>query len=817
MKISYNLLKQFVNFELSPQKLASVLTSLGIEASVVPNEYNWTNVYTAKILDVQKHIGTNKLFLCKVSDGIKKYSIVCGAKNIDSGQIVPLAKIGAVLAGNFKIQKLKIRGVESEGMLCSEKDLGITTESNEILILDEKTKIGEPLENILSDNYPILEIEVTTNRSDCLSHLGIAREIGAKLRKSVSLPTIKTFNIPTMLNTVEVKSNLCSRYAGSIISGVKISPSPKWLTKILDQCEIKPINNIVDITNYVMIELGQPLHAFDISKLSSEKIIVRNASDIEKITALDGKEYNLNSDMLVIADSQKPITIAGIIGGECSCIDKTTKTIFLESAIFDATSIRKTSKKLNLLTNSSYRFERGVDHEMTEFALWRAATLITDIAGGKIEAKIDLKNIKTEKIKIDLRVERVAKVLGYTVKANEITEILKFLGIDSQLRCFENLSFPNVPINFFCTIPSWRTDIKEEIDLIEEIVRIKGYDTVHSFKTNTENAYIANNSFPSAIVEKFRVKLNNLGFSEALNYSFSEIKELEKFYLKYYYKILNPISRENEVLRPSLLPGLYKNLLLNIRRGAVTVTLFEHGKIFNEFGERKTFAAIMCGRVWQEWWKWTEQKINPKYDFYFGGGIVKTILPSDEFVISENLNPLNYYHSGKIAAVVYREKIIGQFGILKPSITEDTKDDVFYFEIDLEEIEEKKSFDTSCPIQLFENNKNFVTRKETEILQNKFPAVKRDISITADKNLLFARIEKVIKSVMETGKILKEYLLFSVYADEFKLGKDKVSYSLRLSYRNNDRTLSDEEVNNDIKILLQSLDRELGVKLRQQR
>ncbi|MDR1926443.1 MAG: hypothetical protein LBQ13_02005, partial [Endomicrobium sp.] len=280
-------------------------------------------------------------------------------------------------------------------------------------------------------------------------------------------------------------------------------------------------------------------------------------------------------------------------------------------------------------------------------------------------------------------------------------------------------------------------------------------------------------------------------------YSFSEIKELEKFNLKYYYKISNPISKENEVLRPSLLPGLYKNLTLNVRRGAETVTLFEHGKIFNEFGERKTFATIMYGRVWQEWWKWTEQKINPKYDFYFGGGIVKTILPTDEFVISENLNPLSYYHLGKVAAVVYKGKVIGQFGILRPSVTEDIEDNIFYFEIDLEPVEEK------------------VISKKSFILQNKFPAVKRDISITADKNLQFSKIEEVIKNIMKTGKILKEYLLFSVYADKDKLGDNKISYSFRLSYKNDDKTLTDEEVNSDIKILLQKLDAELGIKLRQ--
>ncbi|MDR1926149.1 MAG: phenylalanine--tRNA ligase subunit beta, partial [Endomicrobium sp.] len=458
MRISYNLLKKFVNFKLSPQNLASMLTSLGIETSVVSSGCGWTNVYTVKILNIQKHTGANKLFLCKVSDGTQEYSIVCGAKNIALGQIVPLAKIGAVLPGNFEIKKLKIRDIESEGMLCSEKELGLKAESDGIFILDENTKIGVALENVLDEIDPVIEIEITTNRGDCLNHLGIAREIGAKLRKKISLPAIKTFNLP-VLNNVEVKSDLCSRYTGNIISGVRVGSSPKWITDILDKSGIRSINNIVDITNYVMIELGQPFHAFDITKLSSKKIIVRNATEFEKITALDGKEYKLDSDMLVIADDQKPIAIAAIMGGEYSGIDKKTKTIFLESAIFDAVSIRKTSKKLNLSSNSSYRFERGLDVNMTELALWRAATLITDIAGGKIEAKVDLQNIKYEKIKIKLRIERVAKVLGYTLKANEIVEILRFLGIDSQFTCLEKGLLPPAPAKILCTIPSWRNDI----------------------------------------------------------------------------------------------------------------------------------------------------------------------------------------------------------------------------------------------------------------------------------------------------------------------------------------------------------------------
>ncbi|MCL2390364.1 MAG: hypothetical protein FWC88_02945, partial [Endomicrobia bacterium] len=396
--------------------------------------------------------------------------------------------------------------------------------------------------------------------------------------------------------------------------------------------------------------------------------------------------------------------------------------------------------------------------------------------------------VKYEKTNITLRVPRVSKLLGYTIEENKIAEILRFLGIDLK---------PGGKEIILCSIPSWRNDIKEEIDLIEEVARIHGYDNIPKPSEQGVQISTKSNSFFPGIIAGFRSKLSGLGFSEALNYSFSEIKELEFFGLKYFYKIANPISKENEVLRPSLLPSLYRNIMLNVSQGAESAALFEYGKIYVEQGERKTFAAIMCGRVWPEWWKWAENKISPKYDFYFGGGIVKNIIPSDNFIIAENLSPKNYFHPGKTAAIVHRGKAIGQFGVLKPSLNGDLKDDIFYFEIDIESLENVYDGEVS----LYEH-------------YSKFPLVKRDISVTAEKSLQFAKIEKVIKSVMKTGNILKDYSLFSVYEDESKLGAGKISYSFRLSYRNNERTLTDEEVNADMNALIQKLDSELYVKLR---
>lgn len=786
MRILYKWLKRFVDFDLNPRDLALTLSSIGIETVVIPpNNHCWTNVVSAKVLTVQKHPYADKLYLCEVSDALNNYLVVCGAKNIAVGQVVPLARIGAVLANNIRIKESKIRGIKSEGMICSKTDLGIAEGYEDVLVFDENSKIGIAIENILEKPDSVLEIEITPNRGDCLSYLGIAREIGAMLRKKVLFPSIKISGCED-LKWIEVRSDLCHRYVGCVMSGVRVGLSPKWISDVLEKSGIRSINNIVDIINYVMIELGQPLHAFDVNKLSSNRVIIRMADNCEKIMALNDIEYKLDSDMLVISDCEKPIAIAGIMGGKYTCIDEKTETIFLESAIFDNVTVRKTSRKLNLSTDSSYRFERGLCYDMSCVALWRVVNLITEIAGGKLELKKDLKIVKYSSTDVILRTEKISKILGYNVGKDEIFSILKFLGID--VKCDNE--------KILCNIPSWRNDIKEEVDLIEEIARIKGYDFIPFHKISCDKMYEKNNSFFPLIVKEFRTKLNFFGFSEALNYSFLEIKELDKFGLKYFYKVLNPISKENEVLRPSLLPALYKNLLLNIEQDCETISLFEYGKVFNELGERKNFALIMYGKIWGEWWKWVEQKINPKYDFYFGGGIIKNILPSDKFTINENLYPKSYYHPGKNAAILYTGKLIGQFGVLTPSITSFLKDDVVYCEIDLGLLEcvEKKS----------------IYYKP----YSKFPIVKRDISIVTNKSLQFHKIENIIKDFVELGGILRKYLLFSVYSDEIKLGKEKIVYSFRLFYKNDKKTLTDGEVNKDLNVLLKKLNDNFDIKLR---
>jgi phenylalanyl-tRNA synthetase beta chain len=422
---------------------------------------------------------------------------------------------------------------------------------------------------------------------------------------------------------------------------------------------------------------------------------------------------------------------------------------------------------------------------MTNTASWRAINLILTISkGARLLSRTDIASGISKKTEIILRHQRIQRVLGFSLTDNEVGKILRSLGIDLQ---------PSNSV-LLCKIPYWRNDLKDEVDLIEEIARVRGYDNIPNAFSQGVQTKLTNNSFFPEIVQDFRKKLYGLGFCEAVNYSFCEIADLEKFGLLSHYKIINPASKENEVLRPSMLPALYRNLLINVGQGASSVSLFEYGKIYDKDGEKETFAILMSGNVWKQWWNWENQEA--KYNFHFAGGIVQNILPAKEFFIMQNASPASYFHPGKTAAIVYHGKAIGQFGAIKPAITQDLKDDVFYCEINIEPLK-----DMFLSWDFF---KSFT----------KFPSVKRDISLIADKNIAFEKIEKVIKNIMKSGNILKEHNVFSVYDNAKKVGKDKIGYSLRITYRHLERTLNDKEVSDDVDALLDKLNKDLGIVLR---
>jgi phenylalanyl-tRNA synthetase beta chain len=792
MKISYNWLKEFVDFSESPCELAKMLTFIGVETTVLDTGApKWEKVVTAKVTDVIRHPNADKLSVCTVNDGADVYTVVCGATNVAAGQSVAFALIGAELplpdgSGVFKIKKAKIRGVESSGMICSEEELGLAKESNGIMVLPETTVSGRPLYEVLGDNDTILEVEITTNRPDCLSHWGVAREIAARLRKPVKLAAVQEKKFNAMAKIAVDVPELCPRYTGTLIEGIKVGPSPEWMARRLEKCGLRPINNIVDITNYVLLELGHPLHAFDTDQMKGREIVVRKATAEEKILALDGKTYDLTPDMLVVADAERAQAIAGVMGGEISGVTETTKNVILESALFSASSVRRTSKKLNISTDASYRFERGTSWEVAEIASWRALDLILQLAGGTAVARTDLKKSTCVPVTIGLRPERINRVLGIEIPAAEAKEILLSLG----MQVVENAGA------FRVTVPSWRLDIKQEVDLIEEVIRIKGYENVPvTVMPVLPDLHEGKQAEP--VEKEIRLRLRDLGFCEAVNQSFSEVRELERFNMQAVHRIKNPISKENEVLRPSLLPGLWKNLMDNLSQGMDAVRLFESGTAFTAAGEKKRFGMIVTGPVWAaNWWKWEGKKIDDTFDFYFLNGIVNVLFAAGQIRITRSDSPASYFHPGKAALIEIDGTVAGEIGMLRPEYTADRPHEIGYAELYLDVLEAHKLQEpVYSPLR-------------------RHPPVKRDLSIVVKKDIPFEKIEALFNDYLKKGSLLQEYRLFSRYDDETRLGAGNMSYAIHLTFRHSERTLTDSDIAAFVDKIVQRLKREFNASLR---
>lgn len=784
MKISYNWLKGHVNFDYQPKALAEMLMLQGIESKVLMDSPKWVGVVTAKVLEVIAHPNADKLTLCRLTDGTSEYSVVCGAKNVAQGQVVAVALIGAVLPGDFKIEKVKIRSIESQGMICSEKELALKSESEGIMVLDPNQPLGVDINNVIEKDA-ILEVEIATNRPDCLSHSGIAREIAAKLKKKIDKPDVKEFKFSSKKLSVKINdSAICSRYMGVSIDNVCVAKSPKWLSDRVEKCGVRSINNIVDITNYVMFELGHPLHAFDASVVSNENIIVRNALDGESISALDGKKYLLTKEDIIIADSLKPLAIAGVMGGESSGVTNSTKKIILESAVFNSGMVRKTSKKNALSTDASYRFERGVSFEVCELALRRAAKLIVDIAGGVITDSVDCIKNKFTPVTLTLRPQRITKLLGVDIPIKDSVEILNAFGIKAKI--------DGGVISV--VVPSWRNDISQEADLIEEIARIYGYD-----KIPTNNALISFSGLPIVTTEVLlRNKLLSFGFSEAMNYSFTTQKRLNDIGADAFEFVPNPLSKENEVLRSTLLEGLLRNFSLNISEGLSSFRYFEFGKVFLKDSERNHLGILLSGKVFDEWWGFEKNRVTLNMDFYYLSGLISELLGnvSNSAITFTNSNLPSNFHPGKAASIFVDNTLIGSFGVLRPDLITQTKNEVLYAQIDLDIL------------------KNFVKDSAIKYVGIKrFPCVKRDISIVVNKNVAFSEINSAIVQKFQGQSNFDSLDLFSVYTDE-KLGQDKISYSFRISFRSAEKTLTDQEINTQVSSLIDMLSKKFGASLR---
>ena len=782
MKILLNWLREFVDISGTAEEIASRLTMAGIETHPVKTALADPNVVVAKILFIEKHPNADKLSLCDVNDGTAVNRVVCGAPNIKVGDVVPFARLGAKV-GNIEIKKAKIRGYESSGMLCSEKELSVGEDGSGIMMLPDDTKLGIPLNEYLSASAAV-ETEVTINRGDCLSVLGTARELsaiyGKPLKKNIKNCILATANI----FPVEVKNaNSCPRYTGRLVKNVGVGVSPQWLIDRLETCGLRPVNNIVDITNYIMLEYGQPLHAFDADKIKG-RIIVRDAVKGEKISALDNNTYSLDDGMLVIADESGPVAVAGVIGGSPTSVTAATKNIFLESASFDPISIRSTSGKLLVSTDSSYRFIRGIDTGNSLNVSEIACQMIKDVCGGEIIPEAaDIYPASKQRAEIILDLKRVNRVLGSQIPDYDIKNILFRLGFE--------MTNPPSNGNVKVRVPSHRNDVKKEIDLIEEIARIYGYNEIKAPERISYPVRAQKNEMDDFSVEVRRLA-SSLGFSETVSYNFVGRGDITKLGLpEAMWRITNPVSCDEPYLAPTLIPAVIKNAVRNINRGNCDLRLFEIGKGFGAY-ERTLFSGCGTGAV-DVWWGQNAKR----FDFYLLKGMLDAMLDGLGVKNRTFASPAaGMFHPGMSAKVVIDSKDAGCFGLLHPAVAESfgiKNKEIYIFEMDLDVL-----LAASSPV------------KEYSPVP-KFPYMERDISVEAPDGVAASEIQDAVRRA--GGGALAEVALFDLYTGE-QVRAGRRSLAFRMKFQLPDRTLTDGEVNEAVKRVVSALDSRFSASIR---
>ena len=785
MLISLNWLKQYVEIKESIDEVANALTMIGqeVEAIEIQGE-NLENVVIGQIVEFDRHPNSDRLTLLKVNVGEgEPLQIICGATNHKLTDKVVVAKIGATLPGDFKIKKSKIRDVESYGMLCSEEELGFAKESDGIIILPEDAPIGKEYREYLNLNDVIFELEITPNRPDCLSHIGIAREIAAYYDRKVKYPSIEINETIESINTL-IKVNIddkerCKRYVGKIVKNVKVQESPEWLKRRIQAMGLNPINNIVDITNFVMFEYNQPMHAFDFDKLKGN-INVRAAKENEEITTLDGVDRVLKNNELVIADEERAIAIAGIIGGDATKIDNETKNIFVEVAYFTPDNIRRTSRELGIFTDSSYRNERGMDIQNLETVVERAVSLIAEVAGGEILSDtIDRYLEKPEKYEISLNLEKLNKFIGKKLSSDEVAKILTNLNIEIKTIGEDKM---------LLTPPTYRGDLIRPADIYEEVIRMYGFDNIEarmpvmSIESGEENT----NFKVSRIIREI---LREQGLNEVINYSFipKSAKELFSFE-DGIIEIKNPLSEDMAIMRPSLVYSLVNNIKENLNRNQTDLKIFEVSKTFKNLGSAKDglateelkVAIALSGREDKNLWNQTKTD----YDFYDLKGYIEYLferLNINKFNL-ERAKDVNF-HPGVSAEIKIGEDVIGIFGELHPTLINNVgikREKVFFAEINLTKL------------------MKYMKIKVNYESISKYPEVLRDLAITLDKDILVGNMTKDIKKKVN---LVEKIDIFDVYSgDKVEAGKKSVAMSIVL--RDKTRTLTDQDIDTAMKNIL---------------
>lgn len=798
MKLSLNWLKNIVDLSgISVDEIVDKLTMAGLEVEdVVDQNLIYENFIVGFVKDKIKHPNADKLSVCTVTDGSNEYQVVCGAPNVEAGQKIILAVSGAVVPqSKFKIGKTKIRGIESNGMICSDAELNFSDDHLGIKVLSPDFEVGKTISEAFGLNDVILEIAVTPNRPDALSHIGVARDLAAIFIREVAVPEFSMhesdLSIDNYASIEVIDSHNCPRYSAKVVLDIEVKESPDWLKNKIKAVGLRPINNIVDVTNLILFEFGQPLHAFDLDKLSSNKIIVKQAGENKKFTTLDSKERILHSDALMICDGERAVAIAGVMGGENSEVSVATKNILIESAYFNSTSVRKTSKLLGLSTDASYRFERGTDPNNTLYAAEKAAYLIMEVAGGKIaKGHIDVYPTPINNISVLLRYSRVDKILGYKIEKNNINRILSSLGFVLTEQKDDSI---------IVEVPTFRPDIEREIDLIEEIARIDGYDNIPTVPrvSIAIQARVDDSSF----TDEVRNTATGLGFFEILTNSLQSEKTAAITGLPI--KMLNPQSSDMAFLRTSLIPGALMTVSKNINVGEKNIQVFEVGKVFNkindeissfeDFVEEERVIFLLSGHVLTKEW-YSEER---KFDYFDLKGFVNSFFKkiSLDYLLNDSYTQVANNIYEYIFQKKYNDNAIGCGGKVNKDVLKyfDIQQEVFCFELSIDSLKKIPAKE----------------KKFSELL--KYPKMYKDFAFVVDNSVSLEDMLKFINR--RNSKLLKNVSLFDKYVDE-SLGADKKSLAFSLEYFDSEKTLTDEEVDKDFFGLIAEIKKEFNATLR---
>ena len=791
MLVSIKWIKDYADINVSATEYGDAMTMSGSNVEKVEELCKEIDkVVVGHILVIDEHPYADKLVVCQVDCGEETVQIVTGAENMKEGDYVAVALHGSSLPGGVKIKKGKLRNVESCGMMCSATELGIGEDSDGLYILPEPKPVGIDIREVLGLDDSIIEFEITNNRADCLSVIGIARETAATLGTKLRYPAVKYTEIPEKSeNHVKVEvlnSKLCPRYSAKVVTNVKIGDSPAWMQDRLIKAGMRPINNVVDITNFVMLEMGQPLHAFDLDKLAGKKIIVRNAAEGEKIVTLDTVERTLNSEMLVIADEEKAIAIAGIMGSLDSEIDENTKTLVFESAIFEQLNIRTSSRKLGLRSEASSRFEKGVDPELAEKTMDRLCTLIEELGVGQVmTGKIDLYPVKRERKSIKINYEKINKFIGIDVSVEETNKIL------------ESIEFEVKPIdseNAEVIVPTFRPDMSGEADVAEEIARLYGYDKIPA--TLMDTTFTAGGrSARQILIDMTKNSLAAQGLFEIYTYSFVSPQVYNRICLKAEnplrnaLKIINPLGEENSIMRTTLFPNMMEVLSRNYNRKVLSGSFFELSKVYlgdhfseeNLADERESLAIGMYGNV----------------DIFDLKGMIENLLARLNINRYRFVNSTHdSLHPGRTAELLVNNKRVGYIGEVHPEVLDNYELPVraYMAELNFEELLDAANLD----------------RKYKQL--PKFPAVERDIAVVVAEEITAGQIEEIIRN--KGGKLVETVKLFDIYRGS-QIEKGYKSMAWSIIYRAEDKTLAEEDVSKVHNKILNSLANQVGGALRQ--